>query len=428
MSTCTLVGRFSYKSLCSQTLDNWISTTWMPLLGYSPEVLYLKRGWFGFHCRTPEDATLLLSSYWVIDGSSLMLKRWRLAFSPEKDYFLLRHLWVLLPGLPLHFWNEEALRAIGDSLGKFITLDSKSLSSQSRIMGKVMVEIDTSSGLPESLEILWRGRRHLQPLDYLGIPFRCNLCRATGHLRRSCPGIAPPDSSEEEDLLLNPPDYMDPDPALAHLEVPPSFLSSLESDQAFSPLKKVSQICPSLFSSLSEAEKNTVLNFPWLSSRTSVSPPAQDVSSPPSPAELDPSPSTLTAQPLSHSSDEGPETHPLTNPGFGQSDEVDPNLLDELASSRPLSHLPFLEPQLAIFRGKELIRPGDEAGSSCSLGPEKSEKAYAWSRGIGTELSPLQTRSSRKQKQLMNPGKSASELPSLEGKALRALKALARSK
>jgi hypothetical protein len=191
-----------------------------------------------------------------------MLKRWRLAFSPDKDYFLLRHLWVLLPGLPLHLWNEEAFRAIGDSLGKFVALDSKTLSSHSRKVGKVMVEMDTSTGLPESLEILWRGRRLLQPLDYLGIPFRCNLCRATGHLRRSCPGKIPLDQSEEEDLHLSPPEYMDPDPSLAYLNVLPSFNSSLESGQVDSPLNKVSQICPSLFSSLSETEKTSVLNFP----------------------------------------------------------------------------------------------------------------------------------------------------------------------
>ena len=42
-----------------------------------------------------------------------MLKRWRLAFNPDTDYFQFRHLWVLLPGLPLHFWTKEVIRAIG---------------------------------------------------------------------------------------------------------------------------------------------------------------------------------------------------------------------------------------------------------------------------------------------------------------------------
>jgi len=104
-----------------------------------------------------------------------MLKRWRLAFNPDSDYFQLRHLWVLLPGLPLHLWNSEAFKAIGNSLGKFITFDPVSLTGSSRKMGKVLVEMDLSARLPEKLEIDWRGRKTLQTLDYLGLPFRCNL-------------------------------------------------------------------------------------------------------------------------------------------------------------------------------------------------------------------------------------------------------------
>jgi hypothetical protein len=174
MSLCALVGRISYKALSPPPLEDWVKTEWTPIIGYCPEVLYLKKGWLGFLCRTPEDATLLLSSSWVFGGSSLMLKRWRLAFNPDTDYFQYRHLWVLLPGLPLHFWTKEAIRAIGDTLGRFISFDSGSLSGSSRKMGKVLVEIDITAGLPENLEIVWRGRKSLQPLDYLGIPFRCN--------------------------------------------------------------------------------------------------------------------------------------------------------------------------------------------------------------------------------------------------------------
>jgi len=101
MSLCGIVGWFSYKKFSNLPLENWIKLHWYPLLGYSPEVIYLKKGWHGFICKSPEDASLLLTSLWVFSGSSLMLKRWRMAFNPDTDYFQHRHLWVLLPGFPL---------------------------------------------------------------------------------------------------------------------------------------------------------------------------------------------------------------------------------------------------------------------------------------------------------------------------------------
>jgi hypothetical protein len=154
--------------------------------------------------------------------AALMLKRWRLAFNPDTEYFQFRHLWVLLPGLPLHLWNEDSLRAIGNAIGQFISLDTQSLKSPSRIMGRILVAIDITTGLPDKLDIVWRGRTHQQALDYLGLPFRCNLCRETGHLRDSCPGKFSSQCSEEDELRLNPPEYTEADPSLAYLDVNPA--------------------------------------------------------------------------------------------------------------------------------------------------------------------------------------------------------------
>jgi hypothetical protein len=84
-----------------------------------------------------------------------MLKRWRVAFDPQTEYFQQRHMWVLLPGLPIHLWNKGALKAIGDALGRFITLDEASLTNPTRKVGWILVEIDIHDGLLELLDIDW---------------------------------------------------------------------------------------------------------------------------------------------------------------------------------------------------------------------------------------------------------------------------------
>jgi hypothetical protein len=76
------------SKLVAVSLDHWVDSSWKPLLGYSPEVFHLTHGWFGFKCRKPEDASLIMESRWLVDGGSLMLKRWCVSFDPTKEYFL----------------------------------------------------------------------------------------------------------------------------------------------------------------------------------------------------------------------------------------------------------------------------------------------------------------------------------------------------
>jgi hypothetical protein len=118
-----LVGRLAYRHFYFSSVTAWMETTWALVLGYSPTLLTMLRGWFDFVFHTPEDSNKILEGFWAFDGGILMLKRWRLKFDPATEYFSFRHLWVLLPGLPLHLWNLRALEAIGNVLGHYIKLD-----------------------------------------------------------------------------------------------------------------------------------------------------------------------------------------------------------------------------------------------------------------------------------------------------------------
>jgi hypothetical protein len=120
LALCALVGRLAYRSRCSSSIEEWVQRFWKPLLGYMPEILSLSRGWMGFMFKNPEDSELVLSKFWSFDRGSLMLKRWRLSFNPATEYFSFRHIWVLLPSLPLQLWNAKALEVVGNSIGHFL--------------------------------------------------------------------------------------------------------------------------------------------------------------------------------------------------------------------------------------------------------------------------------------------------------------------
>jgi hypothetical protein len=191
-----------------------------------------------------------------------MLKRWRTGFNPSSEYFSYRHVWVLLPGLPLNLWNLPVLKAIGNLLGRFLKVDETCLLSTDKRMARVLVELDLHAGLMDSIELEWRGQVSVQRLDYLGLSFRCSSCRQTGHLRKDChPSFAP---EEDDDQFSGSPNlhYMD------EIPVGPNPLGAgatedLEENLDGAPntlLGKLNFYCPSLFLKLSLWERDFLGN------------------------------------------------------------------------------------------------------------------------------------------------------------------------
>jgi hypothetical protein len=181
----------------------------------------------------------------------------------------MHHPWVLLPGLPIHLWNEATLMAIGNSLGSLISVDSHNLNASTRKVAQLLVEIEIHHGLPKVLEIdLW-GRKTIQRLDYIGIPFRCNICHCTGHLSQDCKGWDSVDSIEDmkpQENLYN----SSPEATTSDFRV---FFFSTEVTNPSSPLKtltgKLHSHCSMFSSTLTCMEKETLDASEWLKRNTS---------------------------------------------------------------------------------------------------------------------------------------------------------------
>ena len=142
LALCTLVRRLAYLSHCLTRIEEWVRRFWKPLLGYFPEVLSLPRGWLGFVFKNLEDYALILEKLWKYDSGRLMIRRWRISFNPTTEYFIFRHLWVLLLSLPLHMQNFRALEVVGKSNGHLLSVDEASMNSFDQRMEKILVEVD----------------------------------------------------------------------------------------------------------------------------------------------------------------------------------------------------------------------------------------------------------------------------------------------
>jgi hypothetical protein len=119
----------------------------------------------------------------------------------------------------------------------------------------------------------------------------------------------------------------------------------------------------------------------------------------------------------------------IVNGNLTFSYDVCSGLMSALGSAARSSYLSDSSTQLQTYRGKELLTASSTEGATSSQHTTNDQRSFAWSRGLGVELSPLQTRSSRKKKEVKVSLQSASTDTTKSEKApLRALKAIARSK
>eukprot|EP01018_Ginkgo_biloba_P032610 Gb_14068 [translate_table: standard] len=142
-------------------LNVWIQLVWAPLLGYAQTFHLLAKRWIGFIFRDEGDANKILKGTPV---------------------------WVKLPGLRMELWLDRSFWAIGDTLGKFILSDDsyKDSTTRSVAVAKILVEINVSQGLFESMELVAGGKSYTQVLDYVNFPFRCVRCHQYGHVLKDC--------------------------------------------------------------------------------------------------------------------------------------------------------------------------------------------------------------------------------------------------
>lgn len=75
---------------------------------------------------------------------------------------------------PLNIGLWIFFKLIGNNLGTFLEVDMSFLDSGVCCLGKVLVLLDLCLGLVANILIKREDSELCQPLDYLGVPFKCN--------------------------------------------------------------------------------------------------------------------------------------------------------------------------------------------------------------------------------------------------------------
>lgn len=210
------MGRLEYTSGSKLEISDWVNKCWVPLTRMALRINLLMNRWIMFIFPEAFDIDQILLKFWVFKQGSLFLKRWHVNFDPLKESQGIRHLWMLIPGLPIELWSEELIMGLANAVGKFIRFDKHNRCGMDRRVAKVMVEMDMRPGLPAEVEVVWGSRVWRQRLDFYKIPFRCFACRKIGHVQANCSsfrhhradssssGLSTPKSSQSKSLSLIP--------------------------------------------------------------------------------------------------------------------------------------------------------------------------------------------------------------------------------
>jgi hypothetical protein len=143
-------------------------------------------GFFPFLFEKKEDRDLIFrSGPYFMGGRGMYLNKWTIDFILENDIPSIIPIWVRMPFLPLHCWNVETIRNIGNTLRKYIDRVEPQEGLQSCVI--LCIEVDLEKGLPEEIQLNLDRWYYIQQVDYKQIPFKYKTYHEYVHFAKSCP-------------------------------------------------------------------------------------------------------------------------------------------------------------------------------------------------------------------------------------------------
>ncbi|CAF1705090.1 unnamed protein product [Brassica napus] len=135
---------------------------------------------------------ILSQSLWQIDGQTMFVAKWSPGLQQEKPALTMVPVWLEFSGVPLQFFNRDALKEIAGLVGHPICLHPTTENLTNIEVAKVYTVIDPTKHLPNYVNASFESgdiRRISVSCPWL--PSICSHCKKVGHTISRCKSAPP---------------------------------------------------------------------------------------------------------------------------------------------------------------------------------------------------------------------------------------------
>lgn len=169
--------RVCFKFLATKLYKVWQKAGTMELIDLCNDI-YLAR------LSNKEDyIAALQGGPWMIIDHLVPVAKWLPHFDPFDVQVSKITAWVRFPGLPIEYYNFQALMKLGALAGKSLYVDKTTLSASRGKYARVCAEIDLSKTLLAKYQL----KNRIYRIEYEGLHNICFNCGTFGHNREQCP-------------------------------------------------------------------------------------------------------------------------------------------------------------------------------------------------------------------------------------------------
>jgi hypothetical protein len=142
-----LIGKFTRLWSSPKAMAQRLEQNWKKTIKGQLSTIFCGKGFYIFLFENKADRDLIFRNGLYFMGTiGMHLNKWTPNFSPENDIPSVVPVWVRLPFLLLHCWNDETIKNIGNTLERFINRAEPRDGFQ--YYARLCVEVDLEKGLP----------------------------------------------------------------------------------------------------------------------------------------------------------------------------------------------------------------------------------------------------------------------------------------